>query len=86
MHFVTHECGLQVWPALVAGASLHVVPDVVRSDLNLLHAFLRDRSITLALLPTPVAELILAENHAAFLPRLRVMWTGGDRLLRVPSL
>jgi len=79
----------EMWPALAAGASLHVPPrETILSPAALL-AWLAAERITVAFLPTPLAEALLEEAQAA--PpappgmALRALLTGGDRLLRRPS-
>jgi amino acid adenylation domain-containing protein len=74
---------LEVWPALRAGATLHVVPDDVRLDPVRLRAWLVDTGITVAFFPTPVGELLLDLDWSGR-PRsvLRHLVVGGDRLRR----
>ena len=74
----------ETWPYLSAGASLHIAPRDVRLDPPALLRWLADERITLAFLPTPLAEAVLAcplPDHLV----LRVMLTGGDRLRRAPD-
>jgi amino acid adenylation domain-containing protein len=73
----------EIWPYLAAGASLHVVDSASRVDPSKLWAFLADREITIAFLPTPLAELMIQMPLPAKL-RLRALLTGGDRLHRCP--
>ena len=49
----------EIWPTLAAGASLHVVNDRLRVDAVELVQWLRDQGITIAFLPTPLAETVL---------------------------
>jgi amino acid adenylation domain-containing protein len=74
----------EMWPPLAAGATLHV-PDaeVLASPPDLL-AWWAAEGITVAFLPTPLAEATLAEPIPGGLA-LRVLLTGGDRLHRRPS-
>ncbi|HEX5757932.1 MAG TPA: amino acid adenylation domain-containing protein, partial [Thermoanaerobaculia bacterium] len=77
----------EVWPALAAGASLHVPPEELRSAPGDLLAWLAAERITVCFLPTPLAEACLAELEEGGVPAglaLRVLLTGGDRLRRVP--
>jgi non-ribosomal peptide synthetase component F len=74
----------EVWPYLASGASLHVPDDAVRTSPGRLAAWLAAREITLAFLPTPLAEALLDEPLAAGLG-LRSLLTGGDRLHRPPA-
>ncbi len=73
----------EIWPHLVAGASLHVPDENTRLDPELLPSWIEDRGITRIFLPTPLAELVLAEPTAPDLP-LTTLLTGGDRLHRRP--
>jgi amino acid adenylation domain-containing protein len=71
----------ETWPYLVAGASLHVPGrDTLLSPRRLI-TWLARRRITLAFLPTPLAEAALVEQWPRDLA-LRVLFTGGDRLHR----
>ncbi|MBB5159003.1 non-ribosomal peptide synthetase [Saccharopolyspora phatthalungensis] len=70
---------IELWPALATGAELHVVPDEVRLDPQALVAWLVRQRITVAFLPTAVAEAVLDQPW----PRdaaLRVLCVGGERL------
>jgi amino acid adenylation domain-containing protein len=78
----------EMWPALAAGASLHVPPRETLLSPAALLAWLAAERITVAFLPTPLAETALEQAQAAPPPvklALRVLATGGDRLLRRPS-
>jgi aryl carrier-like protein len=73
-----------MWPPLAAGAALHVpAAEVLASPADLL-AWWAGEGITVAFLPTPLAEAVLAEPMPRDLA-LRVLLTGGDRLHRRPS-
>ncbi len=75
----------EVWPVLAAGASLHVVDDLLRSDPRSLLGWLVEHEITVSFLPTPLAEALL---RLPWRPetRLRLMLVGGDRLrVRPPA-
>lgn len=74
----------ELWPYLSAGASLHIAPPDVRLDPPALLRWLADERITLAFLPTPLAEAVLACPLPDALA-LRVLLTGGDRLRRAPG-
>ncbi|MEP7013179.1 MAG: amino acid adenylation domain-containing protein, partial [Acidobacteriota bacterium] len=71
----------EIFPALIVGASLHVPSAEVRQSPPRLLAWLAAERVSVALLPTPLAEAVFAEPAAAVL-RLRVLHTGGDRLHR----
>ncbi len=74
----------EMWPVLTAGASLWI-PDAetVASPPDLLAWFAAQR-ITLAFLPTPLAEAVLSGPTPPGLA-LRALLTGGDRLLTRPG-
>src|SRR6185437_1456592 len=69
----------EIWPALVHGAQLHIVPDQVRLDPEGLAGWLVENGITVVCLPTPVGEELLGrcwpEGTA-----LRLMCLGGEQL------
>ena len=54
--------GLELYPFLTLGASIHVVPDDVRAVTTELLTFIAQKSVSVALLPTPIAELAI--EHA----------------------
>ncbi|WP_257386260.1 non-ribosomal peptide synthetase [Tahibacter caeni] len=84
---VSNACGLafdastiDIWPALCTGATLVQTPVELAADAD---AFLRwwsSETLQCSLLPTPVAEIVLAQNSAP--PTLRVLATGGAALTR----
>jgi thioester reductase-like protein len=83
--------GLEVWPFLTAGASIHVAPEEARVDPGRLRRWLKAHRITVSLLPTPVAEVFVHTGARQFeqgkksWPRtLRVLYTGGDKLKAPP--
>ncbi len=73
----------EIWPYLAAGASLHVPEEEVRASPRRLVAWLAEQAISIAFLPTPLAEAALAEDWPSDIP-LRALLTGGDRLHRGP--
>lgn len=70
----------EIWPYLAAGASVHLARDVDRLEPRRLVDWLADRRITLAFLPTPLAEACVDEPIEN--TSLRALLTGGDRLRR----
>ncbi len=73
----------EIWPSLSAGASIHVVPEYLRTDPIRLRDWLVAESITVTFLPTPVAEGVISlewPDDAA----VRYLLTGGDALTRRP--
>ncbi|MDQ3895918.1 MAG: amino acid adenylation domain-containing protein, partial [Actinomycetota bacterium] len=73
----------EMWPYLAAGASLCIPPDDVRGSPEELAAWMATNDITMAFLPTPVAETFVELDLPAQL-RLRALLTGGDKLQRYP--
>ncbi len=73
----------ELWPYLAAGAALHLPPpEVARSPRELL-AWLAEIGVTIAFLPTPLAEAVLRLPRPPGLA-LRALLTGGDRLRQAP--
>ncbi|MEN5144490.1 amino acid adenylation domain-containing protein, partial [Pseudomonas juntendi] len=69
----------EVWPALCAGATLHLAPSAEgRDDLDSMLAWWQAQPLDVSFLPTPVAEH--AFNHQLEHPTLRTLLIGGDRL------
>ncbi|MES1241992.1 MAG: amino acid adenylation domain-containing protein [Acidobacteriota bacterium] len=73
----------EIWPCLAAGASLHLVPGEIRTAPEAVRRWLVAERITVAFLPTPLAEAVLALPDPEW-GSLRVLLTGGDRL-RLPA-
>jgi arthrofactin-type cyclic lipopeptide synthetase B len=69
----------EVWPALCAGATLHLPPaDVGNENIDALLDWWRAQPLDVSFLPTPVAEYAFSQplQH----PTLRILLIGGDRL------
>ncbi|MCH0543123.1 amino acid adenylation domain-containing protein [Streptomyces sp. MUM 203J] len=75
---------MELWTALTTGAALVVPPEDVRWDPEALTGWWRRARVTCAILPTPLAELVLERPWPA-LPDLRHLVVGGDRLRRWPA-
>lgn len=71
----------ETWPYLAAGASVHIPDDDTRITAAALWRWLHERQITVAFLPTPLAEAALAEPWPEGMA-LRALLTGGDQLKR----
>ena len=71
--------GWEIWPYLTAGSILHLVPSEIAGDPERLKDWLIARAITIAFVPTPLAEQMLALDWPREVP-LRIMLTGGDKL------
>ena len=74
----------EIWPSLAAGASIHIVPESVRTDPLGLRDWLVTQGITVTFVPTAVADGIIGLRwpHDC---ALRYLLTGGDALTRRPS-
>lgn len=69
----------EIWPYLIAGASLHIPDEEKLKDPEAFQSWLVARSITISFVPTPMAERLLALRWPAE-SLLRIMLTGGDTL------
>ncbi len=69
----------EIWSALTAGASLHVVAEELRVDAQRYVQWLAEQRITLSFLPTPAAEAVLKAEWPVE-TSLRYLLTGGDQL------
>ncbi|HEY3778293.1 MAG TPA: non-ribosomal peptide synthetase [Rhizomicrobium sp.] len=69
----------EIWPNLCAGASIVLADDASRTSAAALQRFLVEEQITVAFVPTPLAEPLIS---AAWPPgtKLRFLLTGGDTL------
>jgi amino acid adenylation domain-containing protein len=76
-------CVWEVWPYLAAGASVHILSDAVRGVPRDLVKALADQRITMAFVPTPLAQMLFEEPAFPGLG-LRHLLTGGDKLTRPP--
>ncbi len=73
----------EIWPALAAGASLHLPDAETRLHATYLRDWLLAERISVSFVPTPLAEQLLTlpwPTTAA----LRLLLTGGDRLRQAP--
>ena len=69
----------EVWPALCAGATLHLAPTHDGGeDIDALLAWWCAQPLDVSFLPTPVAEYAFSQNLEH--PTLRTLLIGGDRL------
>jgi amino acid adenylation domain-containing protein len=73
----------EIWPTLLAGASLHLPTEAIRMNPEKLRDWLVSEGITLTFLSTPLAEQMLALTWPSPIP-LRTVLTGGDRLHHAP--
>lgn len=73
----------ELWPPLLAGASVAVADDATRADPAALVRWLGEQGVTVAFMPTPLAETFLGLPGLDALP-LRSLLTAGDALRRRP--
>jgi amino acid adenylation domain-containing protein len=75
----------ELWPYLAAGASVHIPPDSVRTQVEPLRDWLVAERISISFVPTPLAELLIQLQWPADTP-LRILLTGADTLhIRPPQ-
>jgi amino acid adenylation domain-containing protein len=74
----------EIWPHLIAGASLVLVDENTRTSADLLRDWLVKERIAVAFVPTIFAESMLAHSWPAD-TALRYLLTGGEALHRYPS-
>jgi amino acid adenylation domain-containing protein len=74
----------EIWPHLVAGATVHIADELTRRSPAALRDWLLAEAITISFVPTVLAEQLL---HAAWPARtaLRVLLTGADTLNSRPT-
>lgn len=66
----------EIFPYLIAGATIYIIPEHIRLDVNKINEFFEENQITIAFLPTQFCEqFMLLENHS-----LRVLLTAGEKL------
>ncbi|MEQ8474598.1 amino acid adenylation domain-containing protein [Fulvivirga sp.] len=66
----------EIFPYIIAGASIHFIPEELKLDVKKLNVFLKSNEISICFLPTPVCEQFQMEDNNS----LRVLLTGGDKL------
>jgi amino acid adenylation domain-containing protein len=74
----------ELWPYLVAGASVHMVDETTRNSAELLRDWLLAHRITIGFVPTPLAERMITSCDRWPRSDLRIMLTGGDTLHHYP--
>lgn len=68
----------EIFPYLLAGASIHIVPAEAKLDMVRLNHFFEEKGISISFLPTSICErFVRLPDHS---PSLRILLTGGDRL------
>jgi amino acid adenylation domain-containing protein len=76
--------GWELWPYLTSGASVHIVDEDTRIVPTLLRDWLIQHAITIAFLPTPLAERVLDLEWSST-TSLRFLLAGGDTLHQYPA-
>ncbi|HLP58795.1 MAG TPA: amino acid adenylation domain-containing protein, partial [Candidatus Deferrimicrobium sp.] len=66
----------EIFPYLVTGASLYIVPEEIILDIEGLNRYYENNGVTVSFLPTQMAEQFMTINNTS----LRVLLTGGDKL------
>lgn len=69
----------EIFPYLIAGATIHIIPEEIRVDVEELHRYMEQHHITCSFLPTPIAEQFMRQDNRS----LRLLLTGGDQLRHV---
>jgi amino acid adenylation domain-containing protein len=73
----------ELWPYLIAGASVSICDETTRTDPDQLAQWLIDEDVDVTFLATPLAEAMLDTELVDRLP-VRVILTGGDKLRQRP--
>ncbi len=73
----------ELWPYLTAGASVHLVDDIIRTQPVALRDWLVSHGITIGFVPTSLAESMIALKWPSD-TALRVLLTGADTLHDYP--
>uniref|UniRef100_UPI00136F0F9F AMP-binding protein n=1 Tax=Clostridium sp. C8-1-8 TaxID=2698831 RepID=UPI00136F0F9F len=66
----------ELFPYLVAGATVHVISKNLRLDIKRLNNYFEENNITISFLPTQICEQFQRESNGS----LRYLLTGGDKL------
>jgi len=66
----------EIFPYLITGASLYIVPNELIFDIEALNRYYEKNCITISFLPTQMCEQFMELNNTS----LRAMLTGGDKL------
>ncbi|MDQ0416437.1 amino acid adenylation domain-containing protein/non-ribosomal peptide synthase protein (TIGR01720 family) [Croceifilum oryzae] len=68
----------EIFPYLISGAAIHILPEEIRLDLHELNQYFEQNQITISFLPTQFCEQFMELNNQS----LRILLTGGDKLTR----
>ncbi|WDF52837.1 amino acid adenylation domain-containing protein [Paenibacillus sp. KACC 21273] len=66
----------ELFPYLISGSSVYIIPEKIRLDVNLLNDFFEANKITITWLPPQVSEQFMDLRNKS----LRLLLTGGDKV------
>ncbi len=66
----------EIFPYLAVGATIHVIPQRLRLDMEALNAYYEANGITISYLPTQICEQFMSLDNRS----LRILHTAGDKL------
>ena len=66
----------EIFPTILAGASLHIIPDEIKLNLGQLNNYYNNNQITVSFLPTQFAEIFMRTD----IKHLKTLLIGGDKL------
>lgn len=69
----------EIFPTLLAGATLIIISEEMRYDLDALNRYMEEQGVTISFLPTQVAEQFMQRTNRS----LKTLLVGGDRLQRM---
>ncbi len=72
---------MEIVSNLVAGSTLHLIPEEIRLDMGALNSYLEKNQISIIFIPTQACELFLEQKNNS----LRYLLTGGDKLNKFES-
>jgi len=68
----------EIFPYLLAGASIYILKENIKSNIHRLNTFFEKHGITIGFLPTQMCEQFMEISNRS----LRILLTGGDKLKR----
>jgi amino acid adenylation domain-containing protein len=74
----------ELWPYLSAGARVHLLPEEIIVQPQVLQDWFISKQITITFVPTPLLESLLSLEWPSS-STLRIVLTGGDKLHQYPS-
>ncbi len=72
----------EVWPYLISGGQVHLIPDSVRATPGTLVAYIKQHGITHCFLPTALLDAAFADFDTPETRSLAYLLTGGEKLTR----